>query len=102
MLYLLKQRLLTYLRMPLLGSQRRPTVQVPGVGEDMNLEKSEYEANGRQADARQTDAIARAPVIAPSGKTYAEAVRRRAQSPRRQVRFESKRRKIVAPLTLKQ
>jgi hypothetical protein len=66
------------------------------VGEDMNLEKSEYEANGRRADARRTDAIARAPVIVPSGKTYAEAVRRRARSPRRQVR------KIAAPLTLKQ
>jgi hypothetical protein len=79
-----------------------PATSQERVGEDMNLEKSEYEANGQRMDAWRTDAIARAPVIAPSGKTYAEAVRRRAQSPRRKVRLESKRRKIVAPLTLKQ
>jgi hypothetical protein len=72
------------------------------VGQVTDLEKGECGADGRRADERRTDgATARAPVAGKSERSYAEALRSRARSPCRRVRFERKRRKKT-PLTLKQ
>jgi hypothetical protein len=70
----------------------------------MTLGENGSGANARSAEARRTYAVVAKPVTGLSrpvpGATYAEVAKKR--SPRPRVRFESKRRKIATPLTLKQ
>jgi hypothetical protein len=73
-------------------------------GENMSSEENGSGADVRRADARMTYTKVLRPVTGSSDPvkvvTYAEVAKR--QSPRPRVRFESKRRKTVPPLTLKQ
>jgi hypothetical protein len=70
----------------------------------MSLEENGSGANVQSADARRTYAVVAKPVTGSGrpvpGATYAEVAKKR--SPRPRVRFESNRRKIATPLTLKQ
>jgi hypothetical protein len=81
-----------------------PATAQERVGENVSLEKNGSGADVRSADARMTYTKVTKPVTGSSkpeaGVTYAEVAKKR--SPRPRVRFESKRRKIAPPLTLKQ
>jgi hypothetical protein len=72
------------------------------VGKSMDLEKNEDRADGQRTDVRRKGVTFLTPVVTPNKKSYSEIVKRRVGPPRLETRSGVKRRKILAPLTLRQ
>jgi hypothetical protein len=72
------------------------------VGKRRDLEKNEDRADGQRTDVRRKDVTFLAPVVTPNKQSYSEIVKRRVGTPRLKTRSRVKRRKILAPLTLRQ
>jgi hypothetical protein len=72
------------------------------VGKRRDLEKNEDGADGQRTDVRRKGVTFLAPVVTPNKQSYSEIVKRLVGTPRLETRSRVKRRKILAPLTLRQ
>jgi hypothetical protein len=71
--------------------------------ENMDLEKSEDATNGRKTDGHLKNTVPSEPSIKKAKRSYAEIVKKRVTfQPHVRARFESERRQVLTPLTLRQ
>jgi hypothetical protein len=93
----------TLKEIPSVAPQERVEDNVDSEKENMDLEKSEDATNGRKTDGHLKNTVPSEPSIKKAKRSYAEIVKKRVTfQPHVRARFESERRQVLTPLTLRQ